>query len=163
LTIRIPIRKLPLWIFLAIIALIVVVMPFWLYTYTFQSRLLSNQEKWKGLVSREYEIIVASNSLSDCTGGWNSITVSDAEIVAASNSERRNCPLASFGQLTVEALFTRIWEECIRNRPLTKPFPVCNVAYDEQLGFPRRLDTFTFNQQGEYLPSVTVERVTLHP
>lgn len=161
--VRIDIRKLPLWILLAVAAVIVLISPFVLYSYVFQTRLRDNQEKWARLAADEYEIVVTSNTLSDCTAGWNTILVRDGEIVEARNSEQSDCPRERFGQLTVEALFDRIWDECVRNRPLGTPFPVCNVVYDEELGFPRRLDTYTRDEQGVFLPSVGVERVTLNP
>ncbi len=160
---RFQFRYLPHWLLLAVIGLAILILPFLLRTSRFRSKLLSNQEKWVRLEPSEYEMVVESNSMNDCTGGWNTILVRGGEIVEAKNSKNGNCSHESFRQLTVEGLFTRIWNECIRNRAFSMPFPVCNVEYDEELGFPRRVDTYTFNKQGEYLPSVTVESVTRNP
>ena len=86
-------------------------------------------------------MVVASNFSSDCTAGWNTILINGGEIVEAHNSEVKDCSYENFGQLTVEALFNRIWDECLRSRSLRRPFPVCNVSYDDDFGYPRRLDT----------------------
>jgi hypothetical protein len=84
-------------------------------------------------------------------------------VAQGTNSEHGTCARDEFALLTVEALFARIWQECVFDRTLWRPFPTCNVAYDERLGYPGRLDTYTFTESGEYVPSITVERVTLDP
>jgi hypothetical protein len=106
-------------------------------------------------------MLVASNSLTDCTGGWNTILVREGGILQATNSERDDCSSEAFNQLTVESLFGRIWEKCVRDRTFYRPFPICNVVYDDQLGYPKHLDTDTFNEQGKDLPSITVEKLML--
>jgi hypothetical protein len=161
LTIRLTVRQLILGAALAAGLAFLLVLPFIRYNRAFLARLRTSQAKWDTLGSSNYEIVVASNSLTRCTGGWNTIRVREGGSVQGSNSERGTCARDEFVLLTVEALFARIWQECVFDRPLWRPFPTCNVAYDEQLGYPRRLDTYTFAESGEYLPSVTVERVTL--
>jgi hypothetical protein len=138
-------------------------MPFVIETRAFSSALRENEKKWTSLGSTNYEIVVASNSVSECTGGWNTIRIEEGEVVDARNSEHVDCSTDEFARLTVDALFSRVWEECIRHRTLTRPFPVCNVAYDDLLGYPRRLDTYSMTKDGESLPSITVESVTLAP
>jgi hypothetical protein len=163
LTLPVRLRSLLLLAILAVILAGVLIVPFVIHTRAFSSALRENEKKWTSLGSANYEILVASNSPSECTGGWNTIRIEDGEVVDAQNSEHADCPADEFARLTVEALFSRVWEECIHHRSLTRPFPVCNVAYDDLLGYPRRLDTYTFTKDGETLPSITVERVTLAP
>jgi hypothetical protein len=140
---------------------LILLLPFALHTYNFHTSLRRNQEKWNLQATTGYEMLVASNSLTDCTGGWNTILMQEGEILQASNSERDHCSPQAFNQLTVESLFNRIWNECIQIRPFNLSFPICNIVYDEQLGYPKRLDTYTFNEQGDHQPSITVERLTL--
>ena len=149
--------------FLGAVLLVVLVLPFVLHTNAFISKLRSNQEKWSRLAPRSYEMVIASNSLSDPTGGINVLRVENGQIVQAENADCGDCSLDDFNHLTVEALFERIWEECVRNHARGLPFPICNVAYDQDLGFPRRLDTYTFTQEGEYLPSITIETFQPYP
>jgi hypothetical protein len=106
-------------------------------------------------------MIVASNSLSDCTGGNNTILVESDEVVEAQNRERPSCALVDFEQLIVDALFIRIWDECVHNRSQNRPFPMCNLAYDEVLGYPERLDTYLFAEDGEYRSSITIRQMQI--
>jgi Family of unknown function (DUF6174) len=156
-------RSLLLLAILAAVLAGVLIMPFVIHTRAFSSALRENEKKWTSLGSTNYEIVVASNSVSECTGGWNTIRIEGGEVVDAHNSEHADCSTDEFARLTVEALFSRIWEECIYHRSLTRPFPVCNVTYNQLLGYPSRLDTYTFTEDGEHLPSITVESVTLTP
>ena len=149
--------------FSVVLILIILLSPFVLYTNAFISRLRSNEEKWARLGSRNYEIVVASNSLSDPSGGINILRVENGQIVEADNPDCTSCSLDDFSALTIESLFGRIWEECVRNHSRGLQFPICNVVYDQELGFPRRLDTYTFTEEGEHLPSITVDTVRLLP
>jgi hypothetical protein len=83
--------------------------------------------------------------------------------VEAENPGCTDCSLQNFGYLIVEALIARISDECVTRRPRGLPFPFCNGAYDQDLGFPRRLDSYTFSEQGDYLPRITVEWVRFDP
>lgn len=160
---RIQIRTLPLWILITLMAVILLLSPFLLHTYRFKAELISNQEKWTKKATTEYEMILASNSGRDCTSGWNTIRVRDSKIIEAHNAESENCPYENFEQITIEALFDQIWHDCLGSRSFRVPFPVCNVTYDEELGYPKRLDTFALDDQGEYLPSLSISDITLYP
>jgi hypothetical protein len=112
---------------------------------------------WQEKGSSSYTIVVISNSHRQQTGGRNVIRVQAGEIAEAHNPNCPSCPAGHFAALTVERLFQRISTECLRDFP--KQF--CNVKYDEDLGFPRRLDTYPYNLDGQERPSITVEQVIL--
>ncbi|MDF1515263.1 MAG: DUF6174 domain-containing protein [Anaerolineae bacterium] len=160
---RIGSRKLLLLAVLVVIIILILLLPFTLYIYKFKTNLQDNLEKWSNLSSGHYEMVVASNAHTTCTGGWNTVIVEHGKVTKGRNAECDDCTLEDFSHLTVEALFDRIWEECIHHRPWYLPFPVCNVAYDDQLGCPIRLDTYTFTPEGEYLPSITVDSIIFLP
>lgn len=160
-TLRFGPRELVFGVALAILLFVLLVAPFAAHTYWFVARLRANEEKWSSLAVREYQLDVASNSTTDCTGGWNLIVVEDGQLIEGENDEHDHCALGDFEQLKVEALFDRVWDECVYNRSLRRPFPMCNVAYDETHGFPTRIDTYTFDADGEYRPSITVERIAI--
>jgi hypothetical protein len=161
-TIHIGAGKVLLLALLIAIVIIILLLPFTFYTHKFKTNLLDNQEKWANLNPGQYIIVVASNAYTACTGGWNTIHVVDGKVTQGRNSEHDDCTLEDFNHLTVEALFNRIWDECIHRRPWYRRIPVCNVAYNDLLGYPRRLDTY-INAEGEYLPAITVDSVTLSP
>jgi hypothetical protein len=156
---QISLRRLILTIILFLGLVFILASPFLLHDYAFITRLQRNQERWADYGAGEYEMRLASNSLTGCTGGWNTLHVRAGNIVAARNDSGNTCALDEFAQLTVEGIFARIWEECVQNRSLSRPLPYCNVAYDPDFGFPRRLDTYTLTADGEYAPSITVEWV----
>ena len=84
-------------------------------------------------------------------------------MLQGNNSEHGACAREEFALLTVEALFARVWDECML-RPTWPPlFPLCHVAYDERLGYPRRVDTYTLTESGEHTPSITVDSILLDP
>lgn len=112
---------------------------------------------WQEKGSSSYTIVVTSNSRIGQTGGKNVIRVQAGEIADAHNPNCPACSASQFAALTVEGLFQRISTECLRDFP--KQF--CNVKYDEDLGFPRRLDTYPYNLDGQERPSITVEQVIL--
>jgi hypothetical protein len=143
--------------------MILLILPFIAHTFTFITRLRSNEAQWAEYGSNSYEIILASNSLDDPTGGINQVTIENGQIISGHNPDCALCGPGDFRQFTVEALFARIWKECVQDRLLRFSIPICNVAYDPELGFPRRLDTYTFTQEGKYQSSITVERVSLDP
>jgi len=154
----------PLTLVLFAIALpVALIAPFLIHTQMFIARFETSYEKWTRLDSPNYEIIVASNSLTDPTGGINTLQVQDGRIVEASNPDCAVCPLAEFAELTVDALFARVWDDCIRTYPRGFQFPICNVEYHDVLGYPARMDTYTFNDQGECEPSITVLSLRLLP
>lgn len=143
--------------------LFILALPYIWHTTAFIARLRSNEEKWAKYGSSNYEMIVASNSLDNATGGVNHLRIEAGRIVEGHNPDCDLCVPSDFSQLTVDALFARIWEECVQGSPLGLSIPICNVEYDQELGFPRRLDTYTFTLERTYQPSITVERVSLDP
>jgi hypothetical protein len=160
-TFRLGLRELSLGILLSILVGLLLISPFAAHTYLFVRRLRKNEEKWRRQDISRYQMEVASNSHQDCTGGWNQLIVEDGKLIEGENIERGGCAPIDFEELTVKALFARIWEECVNNRSLRRPFPYCNVAYDDELGFPRRVDTYIFDADSRYPPSITVDRVTV--
>ncbi|HEX9596471.1 MAG TPA: DUF6174 domain-containing protein, partial [Anaerolineales bacterium] len=108
---------------------------------------------WQEKGSSSYRIVVISNSHTQQTGGRNEIRVQAGEIAEAHNPNCTSCTLGKFVALTVEGLFQRISTECLRDFPQQ----YCNVKYDEDLGFPRRIDTYPYNRDGQERPSITVE------
>jgi hypothetical protein len=148
---------------LVILLVFILALPFIWHTTVFIVRLRSNEEKWAKYGSSNYEIVVVSNSLANATGGTNHLRIEAGRIVEGHNPDCGLCAPSDFSQLTIDALFARIWQECLQGGPLGLSIPICNVDYDQALGFPRRLDTYTFTQEGTHQPSITVERVSLDP
>ncbi len=110
---------------------------------------------WQSAGPSTYTMVVANNSHTQSTGGWNTITVQNSKVIEGQNPDCPNCTPAVFAPLTVEALFARIQAECLHDFP----FQFCNLAYDQALGFPRRIDTYPYNQAGVERPSITVKSV----
>jgi hypothetical protein len=131
--------------------------PYLGYTVPFNAEYRENTEKWRLRQTASYTIVVASNSYEDPNAGWNSLKVEQGRVVAGENPDCPDCSLSDYQTLTVEALFMRIDREC---RWLF-PFQFCNVAYDEELGYPTRLDTYPPIRNGRHRPSITVEGVIL--
>jgi hypothetical protein len=102
-----------------------------------------------------YDAIVLSNSLDYPTGGENKVSVRNGLLIQGSNLDCRTCTHADYLPLTIEALFDRINEECIRGTLL----PICHIVYDETLGYPARIDTYTFYEDGIHAPSITITEV----
>jgi len=110
---------------------------------------------WQSAGPTAYIVVVGNNSPTQPTGGENTIRVQDGKAVAGHNPTCPDCTLEDFAPLTVEALFQRIQAECLHDFP----FQLCNVGYDQTLGFPVRLDTYPYNQSGVERPSITVQSV----
>ncbi len=125
--------------------------------YTFQATKAYNSalSLWQSAGPTAYTMVVANNSPTQPIGGWNTIRVQDGLVLDGQNPDCPDCTPADFASLTVEALFQRIEEQCLRDFP----FQFCNVAYDEKLGYPRRLDTYPYNAAGVERPSITVDSV----
>ncbi|UCF61087.1 MAG: hypothetical protein JSV37_15225 [Anaerolineaceae bacterium] len=96
-----------------------------------------------------------SNSLDYPTAGENTIRVRNGQLFQGINASCATCTPADYLPLTIEALFDRIYEECIRGTLL----PICHIAYDETLGYPARVDTYTFYEDGIHAPSITITEV----
>lgn len=112
---------------------------------------------WLAADHSSYTAIISSNSLTQLTGGTNTIIVEHDKILYGHNPECPNCPIEIFDSLTVEALFQRIETECLHNFPTQ----LCNVAYNQTLGYPIRIDTYPHNLGDQERPSITVENVQL--
>ena len=112
---------------------------------------------WRAANPTRYTAVVVSDSLTQPTGGTNTIRVERGRIVSAENPQCPNCPIQEFDGLTIESLFQRIERECLHDFPNQ----LCNVAYDRNLGYPLRLDTYPYNREGQERPSITVDSVLL--
>ena len=150
-------KKRWLFVLLGVMGVGLLLSPFLLHTWRFNATFRANRGKWADFGSTSYEIVVASNSLTRPTAGWNTIRVVNGEIIAAENPDCAGCPLDDFTDLTVGALFDLIENVCLPRFP----FPICNLVYDEALGYPRRVNTYAVDEKGEHLPSITVESVQL--
>lgn len=104
---------------------------------------------------------VISNAQEDCTGGEHIMTVNQGDVINVKNIQSTKCPLEVFEALTLDALFTRIWDECIYSRSLRRPFPVGNITYDRALGFPRMLYTHGFSDSGLAHPVIHVKEFVI--
>jgi hypothetical protein len=111
--------------------------------------------KWRSAGPDAYTVVVASNSLTQPTGGWNTIHVQDGIVLEGRNPACAGCPSEAFELLTVEALFRRIEAECL----MQFPSQFCNVAYHDTLGYPVRLDTYPHHRSGIERPSITIDSV----
>jgi hypothetical protein len=109
------------------------------------------------ILHSSYTAIVTSNSHTHPTGGTNTIRVENDRLIDGQNPECPNCSIEIFNNLTIEALFQRIKAECLYDF-LTQP---CNVAYDQTIGYPIRIDTYHHNRDGQERPSITVESVKI--
>ena len=134
---------------------IILLSPFIVHKISFDLRYKSHRERWDRLSRGNYEAIVLSNSLDYPTGGENRIVVREGKIIEGFNPGCVSCSLEEYGPLTIEALFDRIYKECIHMTLL----PICNVVYDESFGYPRRIDTYTFSEEGIHSPSITISEV----
>jgi hypothetical protein len=83
--------------------------------------------------------------------------VREGRLIEASNQDCTSCPLADFQSLTIESLFERIHRECVENNLQ----PICNVVYKKTLGYPIRLDTYLFYEDGVPAPSITIIEVQI--
>lgn len=154
--IRIP---LPATIVLAFVLLItaaaLISLPGIAYTLRATKAYNAALSLWESADTTAYTMLVANNSPTQPTGGWNTLRVHDGKVITGQNPDCPDCSPADFAPLTVEALFERIQAECLHDFP----FQFCNVAYDKTLGFPVRLDTYPYNQFGIERPSITVQSV----
>ncbi len=114
---------------------------------------------WNAAGPTSYTAVVVSNSLTQPSGGHNTIHVQGGVLVSAQNPRCPECEPSDFAGLTIDSLFQRIARECLHDFPTQ----FCNVAYDQTLGFPVRIDTYPYNLKGQERPSVTVESVIVHP
>lgn len=137
--------------------ILIALIPFILYRISFERRLHSYRAVWDRVSDGDYDAVVISNSLDDPTGGRNEIGVRAGKLSTGHNPDCRSCSLEDFSSLTIEALFERIEMECLERRLL----PICNVSYEESLGFPGRIDTYTFDEDGTYTPSIIVQEVRI--
>ncbi len=131
--------------------------PFMIYRIWFERRLDSHRAIWVGASGGSYDAVVFSNSLDGATGGRNEISVRGGKLAAADNPDCPSCSPDDFASLTIEALFERIERECLQQKLL----PICNVSYDENLGYPGRIDTYTYYAEQSYAPSITVQEVRI--
>ena len=113
--------------------------------------------RWQSARPSSYTAIVINNSLTQPTGGANTIRVENGAVVSGQNPQCPSCSPESFSALTIEALFQRIEAECLHDFPTQ----YCNVAYDQSLGHPVRIDTYPYNHDGQERPSITVESVQI--
>ena len=111
--------------------------------------------RWQATDRSSYAITVISNSLTQPTGGTNTIRVDAGRVTQAHNPNCPDCSIEAFAALTVEGLFQRIQTECLRDFPIQ----FCGVDYHPSLGFPVRIDTYPYNRHGQERPSISVEDV----
>ena len=137
------------------LAAILLLSPFIYHKLQFDHRYNSNRVLWYHVSMGNYDAIVVSNSLDYPTGGENSIRVRNGLLLQGLNSGCGTCTPADYLPLTIEALFDRIYEECIRGTLL----PICHIVYDETLGYPSRIDTYKFYEDGIHAPSITITQV----
>jgi Family of unknown function (DUF6174) len=133
-------------------AVLLLYLPRALYTHNAVSAYNNALSKWRAFGPDAYVIIVADNSLTDPTAGWNEIRVKDGTVLDGHNPGCPSCLPETFTSLTVEALFRRIEDECL----LDFPMQFCNVSYNEGVGYPVRLDTYPHDLRGLERPSVTI-------
>lgn len=136
-------------------AVILLLSPFIYHKFRFDRLYISNLARWHHLSNGNYDAVVLSNSIEYPTGGENRIRVRDGQLIEGTNSNCGTCTLADYLPLSIEALFDRIDKECIRMTLL----PICNIVYDETLGYPKRIDTYTFHEDGTHEPSITITEV----
>src|SRR5688572_25967827 len=74
--------------------------------------------RWESAHPSGYTAIVISNSLTQPTGGVNTIRVENGDIVSGQNPQCPSCSVESFSSLTIEALFQRIETECLHDFPV---------------------------------------------
>jgi hypothetical protein len=137
--------------------ILIALAPFLVYRVAFQRRLASHRAVWEQVSNASYDSVVLSNSLDRPTGGRNEISVRAGRLTAAYNPDCPACSLEDFASLTFEALFERIKRECLQQKVL----PICNVSYDENFGYPGRIDTYTYYANRSYAPSITVQEVRI--
>lgn len=124
---------------------------------TFDYRYRTHRSLWIRASDGNYDATVISNSLDYPSGGTNELNVRDGRLVNGFNSNCDNCTNSDFQDLLIESLFDRIFAECIDQTIV----PICNVEYDETLGYPTRLDTYTFYEGGVHAPSITIPQVQI--
>ena len=112
---------------------------------------------WQAADHSSYTAIVSNNSHTQLSGGTNTIRVENGRVIDGHNPECPDCPIEIFDSLTVEALFQRIEAECLYEYPPQ----LCNVAYDQTLGYPIRIDTYPHKRDGQERPSITVESLQI--
>jgi hypothetical protein len=125
------------------------------YAITARISLDAARAKWQAAAHTEYTAVVANNSLTDPTGGMNTIHVKDGLIIEASNPNCPDCATQAFAALTVDALFGRIAQQCLDKFP----DEFCNVHYHPSFGYPVRLDSYPYHLAGIERPSITVQRL----
>ena len=141
----------------------ILIAPFALHTRRFIQRLEEAQRSWREAGVISYRMEVASNDWEGCTGGENVIFVEQGEVVQGENNERGHCPMSEFQELTVEALFTEIRSQCIEARSLRYPFPMCDISYDAEFGYPERLAIFWWDRSAPRPPNLHVESFEVLP
>ena len=129
------------------------------YTLQATSAYEAAQGRWQAAHPSSYTIVAVSNSLTQSTGGANTIRVDDGDIAEAHNPDCPDCPIEVFADFTVEGLFRRIEAECLHGFPTE----FCNVAYHEDLGYPLRIDTYPYNRANQERPSITVTELRIGP
>ncbi len=158
--IRVP---LPLAAILLVILVVAAVLLLGYPRYAYARQAASSYEEalaiWRAANPTRYTAVVVSNSLTQPTGGTNTIRVERGRVVSAENPQCPDCPVQEFDALTIESLFQRIERECLHDFPTQ----LCNVAYDQNLGYPVRIDTYPYNREGQERPSITVNSVLLEP
>lgn len=114
-------------------------------------------EKWREVRPASYHLEVITNSSAEPTAGLNRLQVVDGKLVQAENPAYSDCKLEFFQGLTIEALFNRIEMECLDGFPRR----YCQVAYDVDYGFPRRIDFYPPLLNGQERSSIGVADLTL--
>lgn len=146
-----------LLIMAAISATIILLSPFIYHKLKFDRRYEANQNLWYRVSKGNYDAVVLSNTLEYPIGGKNEISVRNGQLIHGVNTNCETCTLVDYLPLTIETLFDRIYDECIRGRFL----PTCNIVYENNLGYPARIDTYTFSEDGVHAPSITIPQVRL--
>lgn len=129
--------------------------PRLIYTYQARQAYEAARLRWESEGSDSYTMVVFSNAYTQPTEGRNELRVEAGVPVKAENPNCQNCPPAQFAAFTIENLFQRIAAECFSGFPRR----FCQVAYDETLGYPRRIDFYPYNLDGVERPSITVMEV----
>jgi hypothetical protein len=150
-------RRRVLIIFGISIAVMILLSPFVLHKLNFDYRYRSNQARWYAVSKGNHDAVVLSNSLDYPAGGENRIGVREGRLLEASNPDCETCSLAVFQLLTIEAIFERIYRECIQDNLR----PICNVVNEESTGYPMRLDTYLVYEDGVHAPSITITEVKI--
>lgn len=155
---RVPLAiAIPMALLLAGIIILILQSPQIGYARRTRSEWEAARTLWSARGSASYQAIVHSNAPTEPTEGTNRIWVARGMVRRAVNEDCPSCPHELFASLTIEALFERIATECLD----ALPDPLCSVAYDDDLGFPRRIDTYPRGRDGQEPLSITVEEVVL--